>query len=100
MPVWIEVQVHTATSTDHMKQYTMTKSNTQKTRLVNFLAKGNEVTSAEAAKRLNIANPSAVISDLRNEGHVIWTNRSVDAKTGRPVYRYRYDAKRSAANLS
>ena len=53
MPVWIEVQVHTATSTDHMKQYTMTKSNTQKTRLVNFLAKGNEVTGAEAAKRLN-----------------------------------------------
>ena len=100
MPVWIKVQVHTATSTDHMKQYTMTKSNNQKTRLVKFFAKTQEATSSELAHRCSIANPSAVISDLRNEGHVIWTNRSVDAKTGRPVYRYRYDAKRSAANLS
>jgi len=100
MPVWIKVQVHTATSTDHMKQYTMTKSNNQKTRLVNFLAKGKEVTIAEAAARLRIANPSAVVASLRQDGHVIWTNRRKDTKTGRTIYRYRYDAKRSAANLS
>ena len=99
MPVWIKVQVHTATSTDHMKQYTMTKSNNQKTRLVKFFAKTQEATSSELANRCSIANVSAVIAELRHDGHVIWTNRYKNKKTGKPVFKYRYDAKRTAANL-
>jgi len=49
----------------------MSKSNnTQKTRLFNLLAKGNEVSIAEASRRLSIANPSAVVSALREDGHL------------------------------
>lgn len=78
---------------------TMSKSNnTQKTRMFNLLAKGNEVSIAEATRRLSIANPSAVVSALREDGHVIWTNRRT-TKTGATVFVYRYDAARSASNL-
>jgi NhaP-type Na+/H+ and K+/H+ antiporter len=77
----------------------MSKSNsTQKTRMFNLLAKGNEVSIAEASRRLSIANPSAVVAALRDEGHVIWTNRRT-AKNGDTVFVYRYDTQRSAANL-
>jgi hypothetical protein len=76
----------------------MTKSNTtQKSRLLKLLANGKEITTREAASRCAIANPSAVIAALREDGHVIWTNRRKDAKTGRAVYRYRYDATRRAS---
>lgn len=78
----------------------MSKSNkSQKTRMFNLLASGKQVSVADASKRLSIANPSAVISQLRDEGHVIWTNRRTDAKTGETIFTYRYDAARSAANL-
>lgn len=66
--------------------------------MFNLLAKGNEVSIAEAARRLSIANPSAVVSALRSDGHVIWTNRRT-AKNGDTVFVYRYDAARSASNL-
>lgn len=66
--------------------------------MFNLLAKGKEVTVAEAARRLAIANPSAVISALRDEGHVIMTNRRT-SKAGKTVFAYRYDAPRSATNL-
>lgn len=78
----------------------MNKSNTnQKTRLVNFLTSRKEASIAEASARLRIANPSAVVAALREEGHIIWTNRYTDRKTGRKIYRYRYDVKRSAESL-
>lgn len=77
----------------------MSKSNTsQKNRMFNLLSSGKEVTVADAAKRLAIANPSAVISALRDEGHVIWTNRRT-SKAGKTVFVYRYDTARSAINL-
>ncbi len=76
----------------------MTKSNTtQKSRLLKLLASSKEITTREAASRCAIANPSAVIAALREDGHVIWTNRRKDAKTGRAVYHYRYDATRRAS---
>ena len=78
----------------------MSKSNkSQKTRMFNLLATGKQVSVADAAARLSIANPSAVVSQLRNEGHVIWTNRRTDSETGETVFTYRYDAARSARNL-
>ncbi len=99
MTMWIEVRVHTAT-TNRTTENTMTKSNTttQKARLAKFLAKTEEATAAQAARSCSIANVSAVISDLRNEGHVIWTNRRT-ASNGKTVFVYRYDSARSAANL-
>jgi len=69
----------------------MAKTNTnQKTRMIKFLANGKEFT---------ITNPSAVVAQLRDEGHVIWTNRRTDKKTGRRIFKYRYDTARSAQNL-
>lgn len=78
----------------------MAKTNTnQKTRMIKFLANGKEFTITELERRLAIANPSAVVAQLRDEGHVIWTNRHTDTKTGRRVFKYRYDATRTAQNL-
>jgi len=65
---------------------------TQKVRLFNLLAKGTEVTIAEASKRLNIANPSAVIAQLRDDGARIYTNRRTNSK-GQIVFKYRLDTK-------
>lgn len=74
-------------------------NNTQKARLYNLLATHRqEVTISEASRRCSIANVSAVVAQLRAEGHVIWTNRYTNKKTGKPVFKYRYDAKRTAAN--
>ena len=57
-----------------------------------LLAKGTEVTIAEAAKRLSIANPSAVVAQLRDDGLPIYTNRRKNAQ-GQTVYKYRLDTK-------
>jgi len=79
-----------------MKAYTMSNSNnTQKVRLFNLLAKGQEVTSAEAARRCSIANVSAVISQMREDGLRIYTNRRTDKRSGKTVYKYRLDIARS-----
>ena len=72
-----------------------TKS-TQKVRMFNLLAKGTEITIAEAAKRLGIANPSAVVSQLRDDGFPIYTNRRKTAQ-GQTVFKYRLDTKAVAS---
>ena len=64
-----------------------TTRNTQKSRLFNLLAAGKEITVNEARKRCRIANPTAVISRLREEGAVIYTN--VKKTSGRTTYAYR-----------
>ena len=71
-------------------------TSTQKARLFKLLAKGTEVTIAEASKRLSIANPSAVVAQLRDEGLPIYTNRRKDAQ-GQTVYKYRLDTKALAS---
>ena len=73
---------------------TNTTSKSQKARLFNFLAKGKEVSIAEASKRLNIANPSAVVAQLREDGARIYTNRRRTAQ-GQTVFKYRLDLARS-----
>jgi Mn-dependent DtxR family transcriptional regulator len=65
---------------------------TQKVRLFNLLAKGTEVTIAEASKRLKIANPSAVVAQLREDGARIYTNRRTNSQ-GKVVFKYRLDTK-------
>ena len=73
---------------------THTTSKSQKARLFNFLAKGKEVSIVEASKRLNIANPSAVVAQLREDGARIYTNRHRNAQ-GQTVFKYRLDLARS-----
>jgi hypothetical protein len=74
----------------------MTKHNTtpQTVRLFNFLAKRGEVTIAEARKTLRIANPSAVVAQLRDAGARIYTNKRTNAR-GETVFKYRLDLARS-----
>lgn len=75
-----------------MKAYNMSNSNnTQKVRLFNLLAKGQEVSTAEATSRLRIANVSAVISQMREDGLRIYTNRRTDKRSGKTVFKYRLD---------
>ena len=73
---------------------TNTTSKSQKARLFNFLAKGKEVSIVEASKRLNIANPSAVVAQLREDGARIYTNRHRNDQ-GQTVFKYRLDLARS-----
>lgn len=69
----------------------MSKFNTtQATRLVNALANG-QVTTAFAQRKLKIANPSAVISALRDAGYTIYTNAR--KTSGKTVYSYRLASK-------
>ena len=61
---------------------------TQSTKLVQALEKGEELTAKQIASRFNIANPTAVIANLRNEGHVIYTNTRKNHR-GETVSKYR-----------
>lgn len=78
------------------KTHIMTKSNTQnqKVRLVNFLASGEEKTTAQVRNTLRIANPSAVVAALRQDGFAIYTNKRT-LKNGRTVFKYRLNVKRA-----
>lgn len=51
---------------------------TQENLVLNFLATGGRLSSSKA-RVLGIANPSAVVNNLRLKGHVIYSNRR---KTG------------------
>ena len=62
--------------------------NTQSTKLVHALEKGEELTAKQISARFNIANPTAVICNLRAEGHVIYTNTRKNHR-GVSVSKYR-----------
>jgi hypothetical protein len=53
---------------------------TQENLVLNFLAIGGRFTSHKA-RQLGIANPSAVVNNLRNKGHVIYSNRRKASRT-------------------
>ena len=68
----------------------MAKSNkTQKQKLMNLLASGQNVPAKTLAKKLGVRSVSAHISNLRNEGARIYTNKTSDGTA------YRFDALRS-----
>lgn len=71
------------------------RNTTQKIRLFNLLSKGQEVSTAEAALRCSIANVSAVIWQMREDGLKIHTHRRTDKRSGKAVYKYRLDVTRS-----
>ena len=62
--------------------------NTQSAKLVHALEKGEELTAKQISARFNIANPTAVIANLRSEGHVIYTNTRKNHR-GETVSKYR-----------
>lgn len=66
----------------------------QQTRLFNYLIKTKTVTTAQAQARLRIANPSAVVARMRDQGIAIRTSVRVN-KQGNKVFEYRLDTKNS-----
>jgi hypothetical protein len=51
---------------------------TQKQRILDFLKSGKSLSKYHAEHRMHIANPREYIRQLRQEGHVIYTNRGPD----------------------
>lgn len=49
---------------------------TQKTRVLNYLRSGNNLTAYHAEHRMDIGNVREIIRQLREEGHLIYTNRT------------------------
>jgi hypothetical protein len=47
---------------------------TQENMVLNFLALGGKF-NTQKARELGIANPSAVVNNLRNKGHLVYHNR-------------------------
>jgi hypothetical protein len=77
--------------------YTLTKRNTLKgnkmtvtkqERLLEALQAGEQLTAKQIAARFSIANPTATVSDIRDQGYAIYANRHVDTK-GRVTTKYR-----------
>jgi len=72
----------------------MATASNQQTRLYNYLTKTKRVTTAQAQAHLNIANPSAVVARMRDEGIAIRSSVRVN-KQGNKVFEYRLDTKNS-----
>ena len=72
----------------------------QKTKVLNALREGREITAKQLASQFNIGSPTKVISELRQEGHAIYLNHRVDTK-GRETMKYRLGTpKRSMVALA
>ncbi len=56
--------------------------------ILNYLSKGNQLTTRAARTMFKINNIANAVYVLRNEGHVIYTNR-VTLSDGRQVFAYR-----------
>ena len=52
----------------------MYKKLTRKTKVLNLLSKGKNVTWKTLRKRFDLASPTAMIHTLRKEGHAIYRN--------------------------
>lgn len=60
----------------------------QKSKVLNVLKEGREITAKQIASQFNVGSPTKVISELRRDGHAIYLNRRVDTK-GRETMKYR-----------
>jgi hypothetical protein len=62
-----------------------------KQKVLDYLSKDNEyntLTTRKMQSIFGVANPSATINDLRNEGHAIYLNSRINSK-GNKVFFYR-----------
>jgi hypothetical protein len=67
----------------------------QKEIVLSHLEKGNTLSAAQAKNCFRIGNVREVVRRLREEGHLVYTNR----KNGKNVYRIGAPRKSSIANL-
>lgn len=58
-----------------------------KTRMLNYLANGRDITTNQARRAFGIENVSARVAELREEGYPIYTNRK--NINGHKAYVYR-----------
>ena len=56
----------------------MSKKLTKKTKVLNLLSKGKNVTWKTLRTRFDLASPTAMIHTLRKEGHAIYRNVTAD----------------------
>ena len=63
-------------------------SNTQNQQILNYLKKGNSITSLEALQKFNCFRLSARIFNLREDGYNIITNHITENNKTYAEYRY------------
>jgi hypothetical protein len=64
------------------------KTTTQKAKLVRSLKNGSEFTANQIASRFGVANPTALITNLRKEGYAIYANERTNS-LGETYTKYR-----------
>jgi hypothetical protein len=67
---------------------------TQHEKLMGFFKSGKEITPAQAAGLFQVTNLAARVSELRAEGHSIYTNKT---KNGKTAYRLGTPSRRMVA---
>lgn len=67
---------------------------TQHQKLMGFFKSGKEITHAQAQGLFGVTNLSARVSELRAEGHAIYTNKT---KNGKVAYRLGTPSRRMVA---
>lgn len=73
----------------------MAKSTNQLNKIVRFLSRGNQISSAVAERKFGVRRLPARIYDLRQEGFKIYTNTK--RVSGRNVTFYRLDTAQQSA---
>lgn len=61
---------------------------TQKQRLITSFRSGKEFTAKQIGHMFNVASPTKLVSELREDGYSIYLNKRVDTK-GRVTHKYR-----------
>lgn len=61
---------------------------TVKSRVLDALSKGEELTAKQISSRYSVVSPRGVISDLRKDGYAIYLNERTNSK-GRTTRKYR-----------
>ena len=67
---------------------------TQHEKLMGFFKSGKEITQAQAEGLFGVTNLAARVSELRSEGHSIYTNKT---KNGKTAYRLGKPSRRMVA---
>jgi hypothetical protein len=71
-----------------MEKVIFMTNETQATRVLEAFLNGDNLTSKQITARFGIANPRAVVNQLRNMGYAIYLNKHRDTK-GRETQKYR-----------
>ncbi len=66
----------------------MANTKSQEQKVIDALSNGAELTVAQMRDRFNMANPTAVVANLRNKGFAIYGNRPAKSSSLRAL-RYR-----------